>query len=239
MTSASESFVAFTMIMKRIVLSPLLGLRTDPLFLLLELRPECRTEVLGLEDLPNLDLALLEGSALEPFDRLGLRRHLPDPEAGDEFLRLGERPVDHRPLVSREPHARALRARLEPLAREHHAGFLQFDIELAHLGEDLLVRQDACLRVLVGLHQDHESHRSLILCVRVRRRGCSCSTYPTREGPHNRQGSYVLEMWREPSARRTNSAMGTPIRSTCTAMLSAIHSGSFDPRPAADRGTTM
>jgi hypothetical protein len=39
-------------------------------------------------------------------------------------------------------------------------------------------------------------------------------------------------------ARRAKSAMGTPIRSMCTAMLSPTHNGSFDPGPAADSGTT-
>jgi len=39
-------------------------------------------------------------------------------------------------------------------------------------------------------------------------------------------------------ARRAKSAMGTPIRSMCTAMLSPIHNGSFEPGPAADSGTT-
>src|SRR2546427_3004667 len=66
MTSASESFVDFTMIMNRIVLSPLLGprgrLRAQALLLLPDLRRERGTEVLGLEDLVNLDLeAVVEG----------------------------------------------------------------------------------------------------------------------------------------------------------------------------------
>src|SRR2546427_6663321 len=43
-------------------------------------------------------------------------------EAGDQLLCLGERPVDHGPLASREPDTRALRARLRS---EEHTSELQ------------------------------------------------------------------------------------------------------------------
>src|SRR5207247_467252 len=99
------------------------------------------------------------GTALDPFNRLLLRLHLPQPEAGDQLLCLGEGPVDHGPLPSREPDARALRARVEPLAREHHAGLHQLFVELPHLGKELLVWENARLCVLGGLDQHHESHR--------------------------------------------------------------------------------
>src|SRR5437899_12960973 len=60
MTSASESFVAFTMIMSRIALPPLLlslrgRLRAQALLLLPVLGLECGTEVLGLESLANIE----------------------------------------------------------------------------------------------------------------------------------------------------------------------------------------
>src|SRR5438046_4169991 len=51
--------------------------------------------------------------------------HLPDPEAGDQLLRLGEGPVDHGPLASRESDARAFRAGLESLRSEEHTSELQ------------------------------------------------------------------------------------------------------------------
>src|SRR5439155_11680069 len=79
-------------------------------------------------------------------------------EARDELLRLGEGTVCHGLLPFRELHARALRARVEPLGREHHASFHELFVELPHLGQDLLVREDARLAVLVGLDYDHESH---------------------------------------------------------------------------------
>jgi len=60
------------------------------------------TEVLELEDLPDLDLAVLGmriRAALDPFDRLGLRLHLDDTIAGDQLLRFREGAVDYGPLV--------------------------------------------------------------------------------------------------------------------------------------------
>src|SRR5262245_41672111 len=81
-----------------------------------------RSKIRRLEHLTNLDLALAERSALQPLDRLVFRLHLPQPKAGHELLRLAERAIDHRPLRALEPHAGTLRARMDPLTREHHAG---------------------------------------------------------------------------------------------------------------------
>src|SRR6266511_3747698 len=83
--------------------------RAQPLLLLPELGSERRAEVLRLEHLAKLDLrAAVEGGALEPLDRLRLRFHPPQPEAGDELLRLREGAVGHGPLPSRELDARPL-----------------------------------------------------------------------------------------------------------------------------------
>src|SRR5262245_2524392 len=76
-----------------------------------ELGRERRTEVLRLEHLANLDLGLRAGgvrAALHPFDGFFLRLHLPQPEAGDQFLRLGKWTVDYGPVRSRELDARPL-----------------------------------------------------------------------------------------------------------------------------------
>ena len=53
----------------------------------------------------------------------------------------------------------ALRARMQALARFHHAGLDQFLIELAHRGQQFRTRHDAGFRILAGLHNHHESHR--------------------------------------------------------------------------------
>src|SRR3989442_8859627 len=163
MTPASESLVAFTMIMNRMILSSFLALRrrprAQPLLLLPELGAQRGTEVVRLEHLANLHVAFLEGGSLQPLDGLIPRLHLPQPEAGDQLLRLREGPVGHGPLASVEPDPHALRARLESLACEHHAGLRQLLVELPHLGQDLLVREDARFRVLVRFDDHHESHR--------------------------------------------------------------------------------
>src|SRR6266516_5299597 len=114
-------------------------LRAQALLLLPQLGRELGAEVLRLEHLADLDLGILPhriGAALDPFDRLLLRLHLPDPEAGDQLLGLGEGPVDDGALRTREPDARALRARVQPFAREHHSGLYQLLVELPHRGEE-------------------------------------------------------------------------------------------------------
>src|SRR5262249_22950303 len=66
------------------------GLGTQARLLLAQLRSGS-AEVLGLEELADLDLrAAVEGGPLEPLDRLFLRLALPQPESGDQLLRLGE-----------------------------------------------------------------------------------------------------------------------------------------------------
>src|SRR6476660_1669323 len=121
-------------------------LRALALVLLAQLGRELSAEVIGLEHLANLDLRLpghRVGAALDPFDRLFLGTDLPDPVAGDQLLRLGERTVDHGSFLTRELDSRALRAGMQPLARDHHAGLDQLIIEIAHRGEQLLIRHHA------------------------------------------------------------------------------------------------
>src|SRR5262249_29200644 len=117
-------------------------------------------EVLGLEDLADLDLAFFVmriRTALHPLDRLVPRLHLPDPEARDELFRFGERSVDDRPLAAGKSHPRAFRPRVQPLAGDEHAGLGQFLVEFAHRGKKLAARHNARLGILAGFDQDHES----------------------------------------------------------------------------------
>ena len=74
------------------------------------------------------------------------------------FVSVNGPSIDDRLATLVELDARALRARLEPLALQHDAGLHQLFVVLHHGGEQLLARHDACLGVLVGLADDHESH---------------------------------------------------------------------------------
>src|ERR1700682_4344557 len=142
-------------------------LGADSILLLPELRGERLPEVIVLEDLANLDLGVLEGSALEPLDPLCLVSHLPQPEPGDELLGLGERSVNHGLPPLGEFDTGSLRAGLEPFTREHHPGFDQLFVELAHLGQHLLVGESPSFRSLVAFDQHHETHCSIPLLVSV------------------------------------------------------------------------
>jgi hypothetical protein len=65
----------------------LLDLCAQAFFLLAQFRRELRAKILAFEERPNLDFRLgaghRVGTALDPLDRLLLRLHLPQPEAGD------------------------------------------------------------------------------------------------------------------------------------------------------------
>src|SRR3954467_14350806 len=65
-----------------------------------------RGEVLELEELPHLDLAVAAvdrriREAPRPLERLLARLHLDDAVAGDQLFRLGERSIHHGALRSR------------------------------------------------------------------------------------------------------------------------------------------
>src|SRR5581483_1094334 len=120
-------------------------------------------EIFQLEQLADLDLAFLAvargiGEAFRPLDRLLPRLRLDARVAGDEFLGLGEGPVDERALLSGIFYAPAFRACLQPGGVEQRAGLCQLLVVIGHLGDELFFRHDAGLRVLGGLDDDHESH---------------------------------------------------------------------------------
>src|SRR3954468_15452323 len=133
------------------------------ILLLAQLGGELLAEVLGLGDLAHLDLGVAEGCLLHPLEHLLAGGDLQDPEARDELLGLGERPVDDRgPAVLVEPDAGALGAGQEPLAGEHHTRLDQLLVVGAHLGELLLGRHAAALGLVAGLDDHHVTHRSLL-----------------------------------------------------------------------------
>src|SRR5215813_9364516 len=141
------------------------GLRAQAGLLLPELGSELGTEVLRLKHLANLDLfSRAKGGALEPLDRFFHRPDLPEPEASHEFLRFRERPIDHRALSFRELDPLALRAGVEPLARQHDACLYQLFVVFSHLGEEFLRWKNTRLRLLASLHYHHDSHRLCSCC---------------------------------------------------------------------------
>src|SRR6185312_7593910 len=127
-------------------------------FLFSQIRREFITEILGLGHLSDLDLGVLERRPSEPRYRFIPRLHLPDPEACNQLLGLGEWPVDDRSLAVRELHAGALRTGEESVTCEHHASFHELFVERTHPCQHLTVRHDAGFGVAGRLYDDHESH---------------------------------------------------------------------------------
>src|SRR5262249_54263465 len=117
-------------------------------------------EFFDFKHLADLSLgAVFEGSAFEPLDSFFFRLHLPNPEAGDQFLGFGEWAVGNDSLVAGELYAGALGARVQPLSRQHHAGLHEFFVEPGHLLKDLLAGESAGFRFFACLDNHHESHR--------------------------------------------------------------------------------
>ena len=100
-------------------------------------------------------------AARRPLDRLLLRLHLDQPVAADDLLRLGERAVDDRGLAARERDARALRARVQPVEREQHAGLRAAPRCTSSSRPTASARRRPCScssSVSLRDHQHHESH---------------------------------------------------------------------------------
>src|SRR5262249_7283190 len=148
--------------------SALLQLGAQFFFLLSELRREGLAEVFRRKHLADLDLGLpcmRIGAALHPIDRLLERGNLPDPEAGDELLGLGEGAVRDDALAPGKLDAGAFGAWLQALAGEHDAGLHQLLVEFAHGRQQFLARHLAGFGVLRGFDQDHELHGSAPSCL--------------------------------------------------------------------------
>src|ERR1700726_3850323 len=93
---------------------------------------------------------------------------------------------------------------MEPVESEQHAGLRQLFVVLHHRGNDLLVREDARLDLLVARdHQDHESHSCLLVVGsgasgRWRPDGNPRSNCTSNEAPRNRHAAPPA--WRRPGA---------------------------------------
>src|SRR6185369_4726154 len=84
--------------------------------------------------------------------------NLENPETGDQLLGFGERPIDDRAPGTGKPNARALRAGLQSFRGKKNSCLDEGFVVLPHFGEQLFAREHACLRALVRLDHDHESH---------------------------------------------------------------------------------
>src|SRR5580658_1685369 len=134
-------------------------LRVFVLILVLVLRV---SEVRGLKQRPNFHLGLpVKRRALHPLHRLLHGPHLPNPVTSHQFLRLGERPINDRALLPRKPNPLALRARMQPVPRQHRARLNQFLAEFPHLASAFGVGHNARLGIPGRFHQHNNSHRIL------------------------------------------------------------------------------
>src|SRR5579862_5023609 len=128
-------------------------------------------EGFGAENLTNFGLALPAGpvflvklhETLGALNCLFLRFQFKNREPSDDFLGLGERPVDRVYLSARKPDARTLCNRRKAAACYQIAGFLRLFTKLRHRVQEFFGRRSLNFTVL---DQHHESHRHISFWVR-------------------------------------------------------------------------
>src|SRR4051812_35653865 len=121
-------------------LAPRRRLCPQAVLLLAQLRGERLAEVLRLEHGAHFQLGLTFRwlrAAPGPLHRLLHRLDLPDPEPGDQLLRLSEGAVDHARFAAGELDLLALRAGLDTLGCDQDAGLNQLLIVVAHRRQQL------------------------------------------------------------------------------------------------------
>src|SRR5215467_715456 len=117
-------------------------------------------EVFGLEDLADLYVAFAVGrvgASLDPLDGLFERLHLPEPEAGNEFLGLGERAVNDSAVLAGEADNGAFGRGVKTVVAYQNSGFQELVVEFVHVGHELGIGGCA-FGVFRGFDDDHESH---------------------------------------------------------------------------------
>src|SRR5213076_1332998 len=123
---------------------------------------------LGLEDLTDLVGAGVERRALEPFEGLVHRAHLPEPVPRDKLLGLRPRSVDDPALLAFELKALALRARVEAAIPDHHSRLDQLFVELLELRHRLRRRRSRRPALVIFLRQYQHPHIGPLLLDLVR-----------------------------------------------------------------------
>ena len=103
------------------------------------------------------------GAALDPFDRLVERAHLPDPVAGDQLLGLGERSVDDRRLVPENWTRAPLELGCRPSPASMMPAFTSSSLYFIIARQQLLAGHHAGFAVLGRLDDHHESHVAVSL----------------------------------------------------------------------------
>src|SRR4029079_9485263 len=162
--------------------------RASFIFLLAQFRRQRFAKVFGLENRTDLNFRFLivrVGATLHPVDRFLQRIDFPKPETRNQLFRLRERSVYHVALLSREPYARRLRSRLQPLARQHDAGLYKLFIEFSHRGQQLRARHDSGFGSLGCFNKNHDFHLYLLsMCAGAILPGSALMTIKKREGRH-------------------------------------------------------
>src|SRR6202167_2720709 len=103
-------------------------------------------EVFHLTNLANFNFGVAGvgvGATLDPLDGLFEGLDLPEPEAGDELLGLGEGAVDDGTRLAGEFDACALGAGMEAIGGEQDASLDELFVELAHFGHELWIGEGA------------------------------------------------------------------------------------------------
>src|SRR6202051_4408624 len=103
-------------------------------------------EVFHLKDLADFDFVVTgvtPGGPLDPLDGLFEGLYLPEPEAGDELLGLGEGAVDDGTRLAGEFDACAFGAGMEAIEGEQDAGLGELFVVFAHLEQELWIGEGA------------------------------------------------------------------------------------------------
>src|SRR4051812_36600092 len=204
-------------------------------------------QIRRLQERPDLDLAPAGhgiGAALRPGHGLVHVLDLPDREARDQLLGLGERPVDDGAAATVEGDALGLGARLEAGGGHHHAGLDQLLREPVHRLERLRGGRNALFGLLTGFHEHHDAHRlspcsSRPFCLLI---GTTIEPAENRHRPANFFSPYFARSHTSRRWRRTRwttiprTINAAPMATDRTGKANARATQPSTPRAASGRG---
>src|SRR6266481_2488595 len=128
-------------------------------------------KIFRAENLPDLGFAFPTGPIFfmqtheldRGFHRFFSRWKFQDPEASDNLLGFGERPIDRFDFSARKPHARPSCSRFQCSTAMKCAGFSGFFVELIHRVKEFLGRLHRGFGVLDQHHKSHVPFSFLFL----------------------------------------------------------------------------